>query len=262
MESGKGTLSHYDLATRKSTEIARLPGFTRGLHILGDLAFIGVSKVRESATFSGLPITKLPKRVAGVWVVNINSGTVVTFIEFTEGIDEVFAVSALPYRHMELFDFSHPLSHSSYMVDDEDLEEVKMPETPIELAAPHFDKGNDLYTEGRKEEAIEEFRKALDIQPDYLPAKFNIAIALGDLEHFDEAIRILRDVIDKDASIAEAYNSMGYVYYRKGDWENARKQFETAIDIKPGYQQARNSLDILKKKMEQKSKTSGDPEKK
>jgi len=197
MESGKGTLSHYDLATRKSTTVATVPGFTRGLHLLGDLAFIGVSKVRESATFSGLPITKLPKRVAGIWVVNITTGAIITFIEFTEGIDEVFAVAALPHRHMELFDYTHPLSHSSYMVDTEDLDTVKMPEKPIELAAPHFDRGNDLYTAGKKEEAISAFRKALEIQPDYLPATFNIAIALGDLGRYDEALKILLDLKKK-----------------------------------------------------------------
>ena len=251
LESGKGTLSYYDLATRQSTTVATVPGFTRGLHLLGDLAFIGVSKVRESATFSGLPITKLPKRVAGIWVVNITTGAIITFIEFTQGIDEVFAVAALPHRRMELFDFSHPLSHISYMVDDEDTRQVKMPEKPIELATPHFDKGNDLYTEGKKEEAISAFKKALEIQPDYLPATFNMAIAMGDLERYDEALEVLQEVIDKDASIAEAYNSLGYVHYKKGDLEQARENFEKALEINPDYQQARNSLSILLKELEQ-----------
>ena len=36
--------------------VAELPGFTRGLAFLGDLAFVGLSQVRETAVFSGIPV--------------------------------------------------------------------------------------------------------------------------------------------------------------------------------------------------------------
>lgn len=242
MESGKGTLSYIDLKNNKTKEVAKIPGFTRGLYFLGDFAFVGVSKVRESATFSGLPITKLPKRVSGIWVIDINSGNIVTFIEFTEGIDEVFSVLALPYASMDIFDYNEHLSINNYLVDPEDLEKVKMPKTPIELAAPYFDKGNDLYTEGKKEEAIESFKKALEIQPDYLPATFNIAITLGDLGRYDEALDLLNSVIEKDASIAQCYNSLGYIYYKQKNYIMAKKNFEIAIDLDPNYVEAKTSL--------------------
>ena len=35
-----------------------MPGFTRGLDFAGGLAFVGLSQVRESAVFSGIPITE------------------------------------------------------------------------------------------------------------------------------------------------------------------------------------------------------------
>ena len=251
LESGKGTLSYLELSTRKVVEVSKVPGFTRGIQFLGDLAFIGVSKVRESATFSGLPITKLAKRVCGIWIVNITTGKIVSFIEFTEGIDEIFAVNVLPHAHMELFDQESELSHINYVVHKEDIDMVKMPGTTIEMASPHFDKGNDLYTANKKEEAIREFQKALDIQPDYLPATFNIAISLGDLGRFKEAEKILLDVIQKDASIPESYNSLGYLYYKNKDFIKAKESFEKAIEINPKYEQAKNSLSILKKEMNQ-----------
>jgi uncharacterized protein (TIGR03032 family) len=250
LESGKGSLSYFDLSSRKIVEIAKVPGFTRGIHFVGDLAFIGVSKVRESATFSGLPVTKLAKRVCGIWVVNIKSGEIVSFIEFTEGIDEIFAISVLPHQHMELFNQENELSHINYLIHPQDVDFVKMPETAIEMATPHFDKGNDLYTANKKEEAIIEFQKALDIQPDYLPATFNIAIALGDLDRFDEAEKILLDVIEKDASIAESYNSLGYLYYKNADFQSAKKSFLKAIEINPKYDQAKNSLQVLEREMD------------
>ena len=41
-----------------TTRIAELPGFTRGLDFYGHLAFVGLSQVRESAVFSGIPIAE------------------------------------------------------------------------------------------------------------------------------------------------------------------------------------------------------------
>lgn len=247
LESGKGALSYYDFKKKKVIQIATLPGFTRGLQMIGDLAFIGLSKVRESVTFSGLPITKLSKRVAGVWVVNIKTGDIVSFIEFTDGIDEVFAVSVLPHRHMEIFNFDHELSRGNYMIAPEDIENVKMPETTIERAAPYFEKGNDLFNENKKEEAIEEFKKALAIQSDYLPATFNMAVALGDLDRFDEALEILQEVIDKDASIIEAYDSLGYVHYKRGDFKMAKSNYEKVLELNPDNVKAKNAIAVINK---------------
>ena len=61
------------------TPIVELPGFTRGLSFCGPLAFIGLSQVRETAVFGGIPIAEkaLEERACGVWVVNINTGEIV-----------------------------------------------------------------------------------------------------------------------------------------------------------------------------------------
>ncbi|AZV47085.1 TIGR03032 family protein [Nautilia sp. PV-1] len=252
LESGKGTLSYINLKSKRITKVIEVPGFTRGLHFLGNLAFIGVSKVRESATFSGLPITKLPKRVCGVWLVDTASKKIISFFEFTEGVDEIFSVSVLPHAHVDIYDANNEYSHVNYLINPEYADMVKMPQTEIELAAPHFDKGNELYNMNKKEEAIEEFKKALKIQPDFLPATFNIAISLGDLGRFEEAEKILMDVIEKDASIAEAYNSLGYVYYKMGDYKRAKENFEKALELNPKYEQPKNALIVLEKELKEK----------
>lgn len=253
LESGKGAISQYDFDKKELVEISRVPGFTRGLDIIGNLAFIGVSKVRESATFSGLEITKLPKRVSGVWIVDLTNGKIVSFVEFTSGLDEVFAITVLPHKKMEMLDFSSEQSKINYMIAPEDIEEVKMPETKIEMAAPHFEKGNDLFNEGNKEEAIIHFKKALEVQSDYLPATFNLAICLGDLNRYDEAEAILQEVIDKDASILGSYDSLGFIYYKKGDFKKAEKQYKKILELDPSNIKAKNSLEVLKREKNAKS---------
>ncbi len=249
LESGKGAISYFDFDTKKSVEIARVPGFTRGLDILGDFAFIGVSKVRESATFSGLEITKLAKRVSGVWIVNLLTGDIVSFVEFTSGLDEVFAITVLAHKKVELFNPDQNESKINYLISEEDISDVKMPESSIEVAAPHFEKGNDLFNENKKKEAIIHFKKALEIQSDFLPATFNLAICLGDLERYDEAEKILNDVIENDASLLESYDSLAFVYYKKGDLSKAEEQYKKILELDPSNQKAKMSLEILEREM-------------
>ncbi|MFA6629728.1 MAG: TIGR03032 family protein [Sulfuricurvum sp.] len=254
LESGKGAISYYDFKKKKVIPIGTVPGFTRGFDIVGNLAFIGVSKVRESATFSGLEITKLPKRVSGIWIVDINTGKIVSFVEFTSGLDEVFAVSVLPHKKLEVLDAFSDHSRANYMIAPEDIEQVKMPETKIELAAPHFEKGNDLFNENQKEEAIIHFKKALEIQSDYLPATFNMAIVLGDLGRYDEAEKVLQEVIEKDASILGSYDSLGYIYYKKGDFKKAKTSYQKIVELDPNNPKALNALAILEKESKAKKK--------
>ena len=103
-----------------------MPGFTRGLDFYGDLAFIGLSQVRESATFSGLPLTERDEpRSCGVWVVNINTGQTVGFLRFEGSVQEIFSVQAIPgCRHPEVLELDHPLISSSYALPDDALKEV------------------------------------------------------------------------------------------------------------------------------------------
>ncbi len=98
LHSGTGGLGVVDPVTGKYESIIELPGFTRGLSFYGPLAFVGLSQVRESAVFGGVPIAEqaLTERNCGVWVVNIESGQLVGFVRFEDAVQEIFAVEVLP----------------------------------------------------------------------------------------------------------------------------------------------------------------------
>ena len=129
LESGKGTLSIVDLQTGKYEPIATLPGFTRGLDFYGPLAFIGLSQVRETAMFSGIPITEQAiERNCGVWVVNIQTGQVAAFVKFEEALQEIFAVQILPgILGPDLVNDDLEMIHSSYELPDEAMQYVEIP---------------------------------------------------------------------------------------------------------------------------------------
>ena len=99
LELGQGSLAYADLPNKTWHTVATLPGFTRGIDFAGPLAFIGLSQVRETAVFSGIPLVeRLQERICGVWVVNVQTGEIVAFLRFETGVQEIFAVQIVPAR--------------------------------------------------------------------------------------------------------------------------------------------------------------------
>jgi uncharacterized protein (TIGR03032 family) len=98
LDSGNGGMGVVDPQTGRYEEVCRLPGFTRGMDFVGPYAFVGLSQVRESATFSGIKIAeqKPEERACGIWVVDTRSGQVVGWVKFTHAVQEIFAVQVLP----------------------------------------------------------------------------------------------------------------------------------------------------------------------
>ena len=95
-ESGVGTLGFLDPRTGRYEAVAATPGFTRGLDFTGDLAFVGLSQVRESAVFSGIPITErlqAHERTCGVCVIDLVRGEPIALC----GLKRVFKKSS-PFR--------------------------------------------------------------------------------------------------------------------------------------------------------------------
>lgn len=125
LESGEGSLARIDLDTGAAETVCEFPGFTRGLAFAGPLAFVGLSEVRESATFGGLPITgRLEERQCGVWVVNIETAQVVAFLRFVGSVQEIFAIELLPKRFPEIAEHGSDVVNLSYVLPDEALTEV------------------------------------------------------------------------------------------------------------------------------------------
>jgi uncharacterized protein (TIGR03032 family) len=118
LESGDGNLAAVDESTGRWEAIAHLPGFTRGLDFFAGLAFIGLSQVRESAVFSGIPITLRPQeRVCGVWAIDLATGQTLAFLRFEAGVQEIFAVQVMPgQRFPELITDDPALIGNSFLV--------------------------------------------------------------------------------------------------------------------------------------------------
>lgn len=96
LDSGRGRVARIDPISGVATTVAQLPGYTRGLAFCEQYAFVGLSKIRETATFGGVPIAEHREELkCGVWVIDSTTGSVSSFLEFQQDVDEIFDVQVL-----------------------------------------------------------------------------------------------------------------------------------------------------------------------
>jgi uncharacterized protein (TIGR03032 family) len=127
-ESGNGSLGYLDPRTGRYETVVGLPGFTRGLDFAGDLAFVGLSQVRETAVFSGIALTErlsAQERTCGICVVDLARGEQIALLRFEEAVQEIFAVQVLPGRLFpELISHDERLLENSFVLPDAALADV------------------------------------------------------------------------------------------------------------------------------------------
>ncbi|HEY2091824.1 MAG TPA: TIGR03032 family protein [Thermoanaerobaculia bacterium] len=108
LESGRGTLAKANLSSGAVETIAELPGFTRGLAFAGPFAFVGLSQVRESNVFGGIPLVdRVKERQCGIWVIDLRSRQIAGVLRFEGIVHEIFDVQILHgARYPELLEIS------------------------------------------------------------------------------------------------------------------------------------------------------------
>ncbi len=141
LESGRGALLTIDPKSGARLEVARVPGFARGLDFLGPVAFIGLSQLRETNAFTEIEITEAnADRQSGVWAVHIQTGKTIALLKFTGGVQEIFAVQAL--KGVLFPEIIHEGQHlqNSWALPDEALREVAFSPQPAPVSADAADR--------------------------------------------------------------------------------------------------------------------------
>jgi len=118
LESGTGRLVLTDLAAGRWQVVAELPGFARGLALLGPYAFVGLSKIRETSAMDGVPLAgRRDTLTCGVAVVDLRSGQIIALLEFQTAVEEIFDVQLLPGRRFpEVIGFQHETIQHTFVV--------------------------------------------------------------------------------------------------------------------------------------------------
>ena len=96
------------------------------------------------------------------------------------------------------------------------------------------------------DEAIAQYRKALEIRPDYPEAHNHLGNALAGGGRLDEAIADYRKALKIKPDFAEAHSNLGNVLARQGRSDEAIVEYRTALKVNPDYADAYNNLAWLR----------------
>ena|SRR5256885_15262258 len=83
-------------------------------------------------------------------------------------------------------------------------------------AEDHYYAALDLFSNGNHEEAIREYKAALDIDPAFTDAMHGLCRAHQDLNQLDEAIAVANRIAALDANDILAHTSLSILYQKKG----------------------------------------------
>jgi tetratricopeptide (TPR) repeat protein len=109
-------------------------------------------------------------------------------------------------------------------------------------AIAHYDLSVALDEKGRRNEAIDEYRAVLKIQPGMARAHLNLGADLDKAGQADEAMLQYQEVIRLEPGNAKAHNNLGVALFGQGKTDEATKEFQDAARLAPDNAHIRNIL--------------------
>ena len=102
--------------------------------------------------------------------------------------------------------------------------------------------GYELLGQNRVDEAIVQFKKAIQIWPDYPEAHNNLGIALVRKDRVDEGIVEIQKGETLDPDLVDAHNNLGLALLKIGRMDEAVAQFQQALTLNPGLAESHFNL--------------------
>ena len=103
-----------------------------------------------------------------------------------------------------------------------------------ERLAQHRNLGQAFYENpSTPNQAVAEFRRALDLSPGSNREKLNYGLALLRAGRAADALPLLKEVQDRDPAIPHTWFNLGIYYKKAGDLKEALRQFERLVVLAP-----------------------------
>jgi tetratricopeptide (TPR) repeat protein len=111
-----------------------------------------------------------------------------------------------------------------------------------ESAHAHGGLGNALFQKGKMNETIIQYQKAVEIKPDFAEAHNNLGYCFLQIGRVDEAIVQYRRTIELQPRFVQAYNNLGNAFRRKRMAAEAMACYQKAIELHPQFIPAQINL--------------------
>lgn len=115
----------------------------------------------------------------------------------------------------------------------EEGEKAAPVEKPLTELQQYLSKGNELAGDNKYDEAIEEYRKALGVDPNSPVAYLNIATCYQDQDRDDDAVRMLKKALQANPDYARAHFKLGEIYLKKDLIDMAVSEYKKVLQARP-----------------------------
>src|SRR5258706_812439 len=112
----------------------------------------------------------------------------------------------------------------------------------LRASAIHLKRGNELAQEGKGKAAIEQYRQALEADPESALAHNNLGNVFLEQGDTDEAIRHYRRALGADPAYGLAHENLGNALLAKGQIDEAMAHYRRALAADPKMIDARSGL--------------------
>lgn len=110
------------------------------------------------------------------------------------------------------------------------------PDAPDGDARALYERGVEAYRDNRDEEAVEDLRKAVELDPDFAEAHYRLGLALRATDQKEEADKVFADAVKayekltkQEPKNAEASYFLGLCYEKLGKYEDAARALKDSV---------------------------------
>ena len=254
LDSGTGRLIQIDPANGGVQTIEQFPGYTRGLAFSGQFAFVGLSRIRETLVFGGIPLAdKRDELRCAIAVVDLALGRAVARLEFYCGVEEIFAVCVLSGCRNPVL--GGPSAEEDgrpdiWVVPPEGREPsvqpaarglaaslqpaVSQPPPKRHVSVQQLAReATVLHRQGRLVETLERLKIAVETAPGRGDLWNELGNVYQELDDQEAAMTCYRRAAQVQPGLVAAYQNLGYLAFNFGEPNEALRHYQEAQRLGP-----------------------------
>jgi len=113
------------------------------------------------------------------------------------------------------------------------------------LANMHADLGTIYKDLGFYTEAVEEYKKALRLRPEFVDLKTSLGVVYRDLRDFNSAVRVLQEAVGQNPGYPSSRIQLGLTFYVMGQHEKAKTEWLKVLREHPRDRMAQMYMNLL-----------------